>query len=71
MEMFNSEVTKSQSKFFYIPYVVWKIDIFIKNTENSHFWLIPLFTDYIKYVVESPEIVIKTFLLLSIKREKV
>ena len=37
--MINSEVTKNLSKFFYISYVVWKIGVLTKDTENSHFWL--------------------------------
>ena len=36
---------------------MWKIDILTKNTENSHFDL--KYTGINKYVVESPEILIR------------
>ena len=64
IEVINSEVTKNKSKFFQIPYVVWKIGILTKNTENVHFWL--KYTYNNKYVVESPEIILS----LRIEREK-
>ena len=64
--MKNSEVTKNYSKFFYIPYVVWKIGILTKNTENLHFDL--KYTDNNNYV--SPEIVIRKLLSIRIEREK-
>ena len=66
--MINSEVTKNKSKFFQIPDVLWKIGILTKNIENSHFYL--KYTDNNKFVVESPEVVIRKVLSTRIEREK-
>ena len=60
MEMINSEVIKNESKLFYMPCVkILKIHIFhLKYTDEN------------KYVVESPEIIIRKLLSIHIEKRK-